>query len=214
VTTRRLPSPPDPFPKLNTLTMSVGTTLHRTHLSHLKSAQFNPCLGLPTRFAPFKDMSDECVPSLYAATSLEGASFESIFHDIKPAARFKTVPLSVLMARSVSEIACERDLKLAKLFAPDLKLWKIQRTDIIETPKSTYDQTVLWARAIHHVDSTLDGLVWTSRQCDPDLCVVLFGDRVTANDFKTISCIDVSKDDAVLVQLRSFAARAGITFTV
>jgi hypothetical protein len=113
--------PPSPFPSINTQTITKGTILHRTHGSGFRPAQFNPCMGQPTRFASFTDAAGACVPTLYAATSREAAAFESIFHDIEPAAAFKTVRLDVVESRSVSRIAPKRDLLVAGLFAPDLK---------------------------------------------------------------------------------------------
>jgi ABC-type multidrug transport system fused ATPase/permease subunit len=109
--------PPSPFPNINTQTITKGTVLHRTHGAGFRSAQFNPCMGQPTRFAPFNDPSGACVPTLYAATSREAAAFESIFHDIEPAAAFKTVRLDVVETRSVSRIAPKRDHGWAGLLA-------------------------------------------------------------------------------------------------
>lgn len=206
-----VPSPPSPFPSINTQTVAKGTILHRTHGSGYRSAQFNPCMGQPTRFAPFADASGACVPTLYAATSREAAAFESIFHDIDATAAFKTVRLDVVEARSVSRISPTRDLLVAGMFAPDLKLWGLSRGELIETPKSTYDRTVLWAEAIHHARPDIDGLIWTSRQCDPDQCVILFEDRVREADFEALDCIEVSADANLLLELRGFGQRAGIT---
>jgi hypothetical protein len=107
----------------------------------------------------------------------------------------------------------KRELRLASLFAPDLKAWGIARVDLIETPKSTYAQTALWAKAIHATFANVDGLVWTSRQCDPDQCVILFGDRVGEQDFDVVEFLHVKGDAALLLQLRAFGARAGITIT-
>jgi hypothetical protein len=152
-----------------------------------------------------------CVPSLYAATTREAAAFESIFHDIEPTALFKTVRLDIVESRSVSRIAPKRDLLLARLFAPDLKAWGRSRAELVDTPKSTYAQTALWAQAIHHARADLDGLVWTSRQCDPDLCVILFGDRARERDFDIVDSIDVSVNAALLLELRNFGLRAGVT---
>jgi RES domain len=211
VSVSRVPSPPSPFPRINTQTVAKGTILHRTHDSSLRPAQFNPCRGQLTRFAPFTDAAGVCVPTLYAATTREAAAFESIFHDIEPSAPFKTVRLDVVESRSVSRIAPKRDLLAAGLFAPDLKAWGVSRSELIETPKSTYGQTVLWAQAIHRARSDLDGLIWTSRQCDPDECVILFEDRVSETDFEIHNCIDVSADGDLLLELRNFGRRAGIT---
>lgn len=188
-----VPAPPSPFPSINIQSVAKGTILHRTQSSGLRPAQFNPCKGQPARFAPFTDAAGACVPTLYAATSREAAAFESIFHDIEPTALFKTVRLDVVESRCVSRIAPKRDLRVARLFAPDLKAWGLKRDDLIETPKSSYGQTVLWARAIHRAQPDLDGLIWTSRQCDPDQCVVLFEDRVGEADFDILDCIDVKR---------------------
>lgn len=92
----KAPEPPSPFPGINTHTIAKGAILHRTHAVGFRPAEFNPCQGQPTRFAPFEDAAGRCVPTLYAATSREAASFESIFHDIEPNAPFKTVRLHVV----------------------------------------------------------------------------------------------------------------------
>jgi hypothetical protein len=211
VTSPLLPRPPFPFLDVNTKTLPAGTVLHRTHASAFRAAEFNPCEGQPTRFAPFNNPAGACVPTLYAATNREAAAFESIFHDIEPGAAFKTIRLRVVEARSVSKITPKRDLVLAPLFAPDLKAWGLSRSDLIETPKSTYNQTVQWAKAVHDICADIDGLIWTSRQCDPEQCVVLFEDRIDEALFETIESIEVKGSAAILRELRDFGRRAGIT---
>lgn len=206
-----VPPPPSPFPNINTQKVAKGTVLHRTHGSSFRPAQFNPCMGQPTRFAPFTGAAGACVPTLYGATSREAAAFELIFHDIEPGGTFKTVRLSVVESRCVSRISPKRDLLVAGLFAPDLKAWGLSRGELIETPKSTYDQTVLWAQAIYRARSDIDGLIWTSRQCDPDQCVILFEDRIREGDFEVSDCISVSADASLLLEIRTFGQRAGIT---
>lgn len=210
MTGRRLPRPPASFPTVRFHVVAAGTVLHRTHAQAYSPAGFNPCLGQPTRFAPFSNPNGRCVPTLYAATTREAAAFESIFHDIAAAARFKIVSFGAVLARSVSRIAPKRDLRLASLFTPDLKAWGIERSDLIDTPKSTYEQTALWAQAIHIAATAADGLIWTSRQCDPDQCVVLFGDRVTEDTFEVLESLDLARDAALLLELRRYGQRAGI----
>lgn len=207
----KVPPPPAVFSSVNITTISSGTILHRTHSSALRAAQFNPCLGQPTRFAPFKDGAGACVASLYAATSREAAAFESIFHDVAPTARFKTVRLSTVQSRSVSRIMPKHDLPLASLYAPDLKAWGIARTNLIETSKSTYLKTVLWAQALHSARPDIKGLIWTSRQSDPERCIIFFGDRVQERDFDVVDSIDVSTSTSLLLELRGHAKRARIT---
>ena len=118
--------------------------------------------------------------------------------------------LDVITARSISRIAPTRDLCLAALFTPDLKAWGLQRRDLIDTPKSTYAQTANWAGAIHAVDTGIDGLKWTSRQCDPERCVILFGDRIAETGFEPLECLNVATAASLLLELRGFGRRAGI----
>lgn len=207
----RVPAPPEPFPAVAVQPIPAGTSLHRCHAGTLRPAAFNPCLGQPSRFAPFTDRHGTCVPTLYAAETAEAAAFETIFHDIAPTARFKTVRLQAIEARSMSEIAPRRDLRLVKLFAPDLKAWTVARNRLIDTPRSTYAQTVQWARAIHAAHPGVDGLIWTSRQCDPAWCTVLFGDRVTEEDFDEVRSRRAAADPGLILELRGYGQRAGIT---
>ncbi len=207
----KVPTPPSPFPPVNVLLMVAGTPLHRMHSRSLHPAEFNPCLGQPSRFAPFHTAKGGCVPSLYAATTRQAAAFETIFHDIAPKARFKTVMLSSVDSRAVSEIAPHRDLKLVQLFTPDLKASRVPRSRLIDTPKSTYDETVAWAKAIHAAHAHVDGLAWTSRQCDPDVCLVLFGDRVDEGELDVLANRQVATDPRLLLELRTYGRRAGIT---
>ncbi len=100
---------------------------------------------------------------------------------------------------------------MVSLYAPDLKAWKVSRTNLIETPKATYVKTVLWAKAIHAAFPNAKGLVWTSRQCDPDSAMIFFEDRVQETDFDVVDSIDVSKSASMLLELRAYGQRAGIT---
>ena len=211
MTSSIVPGPPSPFLKINKRTVKAGTELHRNHLSSFGATQFNPCMGQPTRFAPFNDSSGNCVPTLYAATTREAAAFESIFHDIESTVAFKTVRLSTVEKRTASTISPKRNLVLATLFAPDLKAWSLSRTDLIDTPKSTYTDTVLWAQAIHGASADIDGLIWTSRQCDPDQCLILFEDRVAADELEIRDSLSVASNASLLLELRDYGQRAGIT---
>jgi hypothetical protein len=151
------------------------------------------------------------VTSLYAASTREAAAFESIFHDILATARFKTIRLEAVESRSISEIAPRRDLALAQLFTPDLKAWGVPRNRLIDTPKSAYGKTVRWAEALHAAHGHVDGMVWTSKQCDPEICMLLFGDRSGESDFDVLESRGVADGPALLLEIRGFGARAGIT---
>ena len=66
--------------------------------------------------------------------------------------------------------------------AADLRKWNVTRADLTASPPSCYSRTAEWARAIHDQFPEVEGLIWTSNQCDPDDVLLLFGDRVAEAD--------------------------------
>lgn len=207
-----VPLPPAKL-QLNTMILQAGVELGRIHNNAFHATQFNPGKGRATRFAPIADASATPIPTLYAGTNFMCAVFEYIFHDIDPASAFKSVALSSIDPLVYSTIQSTRDLTLVRLFEPDLNKLKITRTDLIDTPPSTYGATKLWAEAIH-AQSTADGLVWTSRRCDPEQAVILFGDRIGPSDLTGTDSRSIRTDVKLLDDLHEFAATAGITLTV
>ncbi|WFU90603.1 hypothetical protein QA644_32075 (plasmid) [Rhizobium sp. CC1099] len=81
----------------------------------------------------------------------------------------------------------------------------------METPKSSYLKTVLWAQALHTAFPEIKGSIWTSSQCDSAGCLILFGDRVRESDFDVLDCIDIATNPNLLLELRGYGKRAGIT---
>ena len=53
--------------------------------------------------------------------------------------------------------------------------------------------------------------IWTPRKCDPEQCAILFEDRIGEVDFDIQDCIDEGADASLLLELRNFGQRAGIT---
>ncbi len=70
----------------------------------------------------------------------------------------------------------------------------------MSTP-ALYEQTVLWAVAIHGDIPDADGLVWTSNQCDPDDAYVFFGDRVYESDFTVVRSRNGDTDKSFLTDI-------------
>lgn len=206
-----LPSPPRTLSPPKVATLPAGGRLHRVHLREFAGNAFNPCRGGPTRFAPIRDMTGKCVPSLYAGSTLEAAVFETVFHDAPATAPLKTVPLRAVEERVHSVLETRRDMLLAELRAPDLLRWSVSRRDLIESDASDYTRTAAWAAAIHRCFPDIDGLVWTSRQCDPDSVYLFFGDRAKASDF---SALAPRQGAAFVADVRTAGRRAGIAITV
>ena len=207
-------NPPASLVSPNTVTLKAGTSLERVHDRRFRANEFNPCKGAPTRFAPIRDLQGDCVPSLYAGDTLESAIYETIFHDVPVKARRKTVSRTLVQGRAHGRLEVLRDLRLASLRGPDLRKWRVSRESLITTSTGLYRDTARWAEAIHHQFADVEGLVWTSNQCDPDTACLFFGDRVASADFRVALARDGMLDAGFLSDVRRAGRRSGITITV
>ena len=206
--------PPKSLITPNYIALGKGDVIERIHNRNYAGDAFNPGRGSATRFAPIKDSSGTNIPTLYAADTLEAAIFETIFHDVLAKTKKKRVSKVVVTARAHAQLEAKRDLKLASLRQADLIKWGIKRNDLITTTPKLYASSAEWSEAIHHQFSDVEGLVWTSNQCDPDTAYLFFGDRVDASDFKIIATRDGQTDASVLADVRQAGKRSGITITV
>lgn len=208
------PPPPEPFPEFNTWRLATGTELVRVHDPAFDGAAFNPCLGGPTRFAPLRQPSGDCLPTLYAAETLECAVHESIFHDLPFDAPDKFVPRQKVTSRAISWLTVTAELRLASLHEPDLNRIGRTRAELVDTAPSAYPHTARWGEAFHRAAPDVVGLVWTSRRCDPARAYVLFEDRVPPGALVVRERVDVAGSAAHLAQIRAFGRRASITITL
>jgi hypothetical protein len=206
--------PPDPFPAVYRQRLPAGSQLHRIHSAARAANGFNPGKGRPTRFAPLVRSDGSPVPTAYAAMDYESAAHETIFHEIPFDAARKRIRESRIRELSHSVLGTRRELILAGLFEPDLNAWRLSRHHLIDTLAEAYPETARWALAIHDRWPDVDGLVWTSRRCDPRQAYLLFGDRVAEADLEPLAQRRISDSDEALADLRGFAERAGITIIV
>lgn len=154
------------------------------------------------------------MPSLYAATSLEAAIFETVFHDVAANRMFMTVPKQDVVARSHSVVATTRPLVMAELRAPDLKRWGLEREQLVSAPAAHWAATARWAEAIHRRFSDVEGLIWTSNRCDPESACLLFGDRIEAAALEVVSTRHGGDDDGFIDDVRRAGERAGIVLSL
>ena len=117
------------------VTLRKNKTLHRVHQTAYAASSFNPCVGQPTRFAPIKDSTGNCVSSLYAGSTVRAAIHETIFHDILANASIKTVPRQNVLIRSHAELQTARALKLIELRNVNLNAWRITRRELIASSR-------------------------------------------------------------------------------
>jgi hypothetical protein len=207
------PAPPTPFPPITPYPLQAGTRLHRIHASAFAPNAFNPGLGRPSRFAPLRSAAGTVIPTAYFATTLDCAAHETVFHEVPHDAAVKTVPYDELRDRDHAELDVTSPLTLCPLFQPDLARLGVARVELIDTRPGAYAETARWAATIHAADPMVQGLVWTSRRCDPDLALVLFGDRVAPGTLAVRGRAALTASPA-LAALRAIGARAGITLVV
>jgi hypothetical protein len=136
-----------------------------------------------------------------------------VFHEIQHDAPRKTIDADAVEALDYATIAAARDLNLCALFEPDLNRWGLTRPNLIDTFPSRYKDTAPWAIAIHDAVSDIDGLIWTSRRCDPQFACLLFGDRV-GDALAVHTRYPIGTTPALLAQMRDFGIRAGITLVI
>jgi hypothetical protein len=205
-----IPGPPASFAAINRIELPSSTDLHRIHNSSFTGSSFNPCKGRPSRFAPLVRPDGTCIPTMYAATNLECAVHETVFHEIQHDAKYKSIGYREIENLDYSIVRPRRDLVLATLFEPDLNRWGLTRRQLIDTFAADYEATVKWAIALHDNFPDLDGLVWTSRRCDPERACLLFGDRLPVHLIDPVRRARIGETNDLLLQIRGFADRANI----
>ncbi|HEX8262709.1 MAG TPA: RES family NAD+ phosphorylase [Allosphingosinicella sp.] len=199
---------------MNRQRLPAGVELHRIHAAERPANGFNPGKGGPTRFAPLVRPDNTPIPTAYAAEDYECAAHETIFHEIPYHAARKSIAISKIGALSHSVVRTRRELVLAALFEPDLNSWGLTRGKLIDTSADDYPDSARWALALHERWADIDGLVWTSRRCDPRRAYLLFGDRVAEADLEPVAEVRIIASNDSLAALRRFGARAGIALVL
>jgi hypothetical protein len=156
----------------------AGATMYRVHETIYAVDQFNPSPKGNARFSPIHDPLGSVIPTLYAATTPRGALMESVFHDVPYRAGFKYVDPKRLEGRACSTLLFQTDFQLLDLSKVALRGHGIQPRQLIDTTKAHYPVTRRWAEQVFAAFPRLQGFLWSSRQDDRALAVVLFGSRV------------------------------------
>ena len=178
-----VPEPGSPFEPLEYI-LESGTDFYRVASNSRDVDAFNAGLGGRTRFAFFGSttravtVDSPAVPILYGAQSIEAAICESILHDIPQTGGL--LRPNAYSDKIGARLVTGRDLRLASFMGLGLKHLHIEQAQLIDTPASSYKQTVAWAHAAYVAG--FDGAVWMSRRCNSDRAYVLFGDRVGPAD--------------------------------
>ena len=168
--------------KIKLTAWGSGKTMYRVHDAIYAVDQFNPSPKGNARFSPILDPSGQVIPTLYAATTPRGALMESVFRDVPYRTGFKHVDAKGLEGRVCSTLHFRTDFQLLDLSKVALRGLGIPPRQLIDTTKAHYPATRNWAEQVYAAHPQVQGFIWSSRQDDRALAVVLFGSRVKTSD--------------------------------
>lgn len=188
-------------------TVDPGTRLFRNHHRDFGGATFNPCRGGATRFAPLLTPAGTCIPTFYAATTFDGAAYETMFRD--PPSEYGGYRRQLLEDRGVSVIAPLRTLRLVGLFTPELRRLGVPPEEMFQAHDSVYPFCRALAEMAWQDNPDADGIVWSPVRDSAARAMLLFGDRLSPADFSVESVRLVETDPTLLDELNETAARCG-----
>ena len=174
--------PPTVPAKIKLTPWGAGTTMYRVHETVYAVDEFNSSPKGNARFSPILDPSGNVIPTLYAATTPRGALMESVFRDVSYRTGFKHVDRKRLEGRACSTLLFQTNFQLLDLSKVALRGLSIPPRRLIDTTKAHYPVTRRWAEQVYAAHAKAQGFLWSSRQDDLSLAVVLFGSRVQASD--------------------------------
>jgi hypothetical protein len=162
----------------------AGEIMHRVHDAVYPVDSFNPSPLGNARFSPIRDSAGNVIPTLYAATTPQGALMETVFHDVPYKPGFKRVSVGRLEGKLSSTLVFLSDFQLIDLGKIGLRRLGVHPHDLIDTTKAHYPETRKWAESLYAAYPQAQGLIWPSRQDDRARAVVLFGTRVGASELR------------------------------
>ena len=192
-------------PKLHVF--QAGTYLYRVHDERFDGNSFNPYMGNAAQFTHLHDGNGDCVATSYAATTLDGAAFETVFRGIPD--KYQAVPRQSLDDRMISIVRPERSLQLVPLFTPELKAWNLDQAEVFAPCKEVYDFCRALAFRCWRDNPLADGLIWSSVQDSGAQAMLLFGDRLRSAELDVVSSRCVRTDPTALDDLESAGSRGG-----
>jgi hypothetical protein len=202
---------PHPDLQITVWTLSKTATMHRVHQDRYGATDFNPLRVGNSRFSPIADADGNVIPTIYAASTLDAAAMETVYHDVPFVPGRKTVDEKKLYGQMHSQVQVQADLKLADLSAVALRKLGVSKTQLIETQKDQYPRTRLWAEAIYRQHPHIQGLSWVSRQDDAARAVILFGDRIPAGTLTpSTTSRSLWNDPAARLEVLLLADRIGV----
>jgi hypothetical protein len=169
------------------ISWGASEIMYRVHEAVRAVDSFNPSTLGNARFSPIRDSSGVVIPTLYAATTPQGALMETIFHDVPYKPGFKRVSVSRLVDNVSSTLVFRSNFQLIDLGKIGLRRLGVHPHDLIDTTKAHYPETRKWAELFYTEYPAAQGLLWPSRQDDRARAVLLFGNRVSSSELHPAS---------------------------
>jgi hypothetical protein len=167
--------------------LAAKTVLHRVHLDDYSPKGgrmvFNPSSKGNARFSPIRDGAGAAIPVIYAGTTGDCALMESVFHDVPLDTTGVMYDKTKLDHQVHTQIETTEEIVLIDLMVVGLRWFKLQNTDLIDTPAADYPATRKWGEALYEHNPGVQGLYWISRLDNRAQAMVLFERRIGKADW-------------------------------
>jgi RES domain len=129
--------------------MGAGEIMYRIHDTVYKVESFNPSRQRNARFSPIRASAGEVIPTLYAATTPQGALMQTVFHDVPYKPGFKRISIERVKDKLSSSLVFLADLQLIDLGKVGLRRISIHPHEPIDTTEAHYPETRKWAELLY-----------------------------------------------------------------
>lgn len=171
------------------MTVPAGTPLVRAHSHAFGSTEFDGRDGANARWSTIR-VRRSVVPVIYAGEDDLTAASETIFRLGVDGRRPRSVFAEKYLTWQWSTIEPQRDLRLADLRDPALKMLGVPRAPLLNDGEHSYPDTREWAEQLLATAPGFDGMVWYTRQTPTRrLAYVLFappGGEVARDDLDAV----------------------------
>ncbi len=199
--------------KISTLDLPLPR-LWRVYAKRFAVDGFNRTHLGQARFSPL-EVAGTIVPTLYAASTLEVALMETVWHDApSPSHGFHLVLNEATEPRRVGSLKPSAALRLVDLTALGLRRLGLARSDVIDSDPAGYAITRQLGAWLYKNKPDAQGIFWVSRQNDEGRAVVLFEPRLGAVKFEVDTEDEVFTDGSHLDALLTLAQRMGASVIV
>jgi len=139
-----------------------------------------------TRFAPIYCPDGSPVHTYYAASSLECAVMESLFHDL-PLSPPGVFNLDRLTHFRLAKAMLPDSLQCVSFHTPYLPALNLTRAQLIDSLPAVYDSTRKWSQAAYDQCAAAQAIAYGSRRHDSGRCVMLFAQRLQPSPLTVVS---------------------------